>query len=369
MSEYQVYEFQAVDRPLNDEEITAIRKLSSRVRPTRTSATFVYHWGDFPRKPRDVLVQYFDAMLYLANWGAKRLMFRFPKHLIELEEVRRYQVEELIMFSTAGEYVVLDIHFSEEDGEYWDQVEREGSLSSLVRLREDILRQDYRLLYLAWLKAIPYEDIAPEVYEPPVPAGLQQLSAALQDFIELFEIDEMLVQVAAEASPTIQRPVEEQVYQAVRQLSRAECDDFLIRLAKGEANLPLALNRRLRELAGIGQAAAPSRRTVGQLLAAAEERRGQEAKRLAAEVEAQRLKALEALARREAEAWRQVGALIQEGKARPYDEAVELLKQLRDLAVHQGKEAAFRERMSRIFEAHSRRPALMARLRKVGLVR
>jgi hypothetical protein len=30
MSEHQVYEFQVVDRPLNDEEMAAIRKLSSR---------------------------------------------------------------------------------------------------------------------------------------------------------------------------------------------------------------------------------------------------------------------------------------------------------------------------------------------------
>jgi hypothetical protein len=62
-SEYQFYEFQAVDRLLTDEEMAAIRTLSSRVRPTQTSATFVYHWGDFPRDPKQVLVQYFDAML------------------------------------------------------------------------------------------------------------------------------------------------------------------------------------------------------------------------------------------------------------------------------------------------------------------
>jgi hypothetical protein len=270
MSEYQFYEFQVVDRPLSDKEMAAIRKLSSRVEPTRTGATFVYHWGDFPQDPKRVLVQFFDAMLYVANWGHIRLMFRFPKQLIDLAQVQAYRVEEFASFSTVGEYVVLDIDFSKEDGGYWDEIDGKGRLSSLVRLREDILRQDYRALYLAWLKGIPYDDIAPDVYEPPIPAGLQQLSPPLLDFIELFEIDEALVEAAAQGSSAAEGTSDEQLYQVIPQLSRDECNDFLVRLAQGETNLPLKLTRRLRELSGVSQPVAQPRRTVGQLLAAAE---------------------------------------------------------------------------------------------------
>lgn len=40
MSEYQYYEFQALDRPLTQEERAAISQLSSRANPTATSASF-----------------------------------------------------------------------------------------------------------------------------------------------------------------------------------------------------------------------------------------------------------------------------------------------------------------------------------------
>ncbi len=77
MSEYQYYEFRVMDRPLTDEEQAAMRQLSSRVVLTPTSAAFTYNYGDFRGDPEKVLLQYFDAMFYIANWGSCRLMFRF----------------------------------------------------------------------------------------------------------------------------------------------------------------------------------------------------------------------------------------------------------------------------------------------------
>ena len=44
-----------------------------------------------------------------------------------------------------------------------------------------------------------------------------------------------------------------------------------------------------------------------------------------------------------------------------------LLIRLRELAVHQGREAEFQERVNRIYEQYSRRPALRRRLREAGL--
>ena len=43
MSEYQYYEFQAIDRPLTPEEQEAVARLSSRVAPHPRRAVFVYH--------------------------------------------------------------------------------------------------------------------------------------------------------------------------------------------------------------------------------------------------------------------------------------------------------------------------------------
>jgi hypothetical protein len=52
MSEYQYYEFQALDRPLTQAEMVELRKLSSRVALTSTSAIFTYNYGDFRVAPK-----------------------------------------------------------------------------------------------------------------------------------------------------------------------------------------------------------------------------------------------------------------------------------------------------------------------------
>ncbi len=106
MSEYQYYEFQAMDRPLTDEEQAAMRQLSSRVVLTPTSAAFTYNYGDFRGDPEKVLLQYFDAMFYIANWGSCQLMFRFPQKVLDLEQMRAYCrppiVEEFVSLVERG---------------------------------------------------------------------------------------------------------------------------------------------------------------------------------------------------------------------------------------------------------------------------
>jgi hypothetical protein len=47
MSEYQYYEFRAVDRPLDDRQMRELRAVSSRAVITPTSFTNEYNWGDF----------------------------------------------------------------------------------------------------------------------------------------------------------------------------------------------------------------------------------------------------------------------------------------------------------------------------------
>jgi hypothetical protein len=63
MSEYQYYEFLAIDRPLTAQQQAAIRQLSSRVQLSSTSVVFTYSYSDFRGQPLDVLAKHFDAML------------------------------------------------------------------------------------------------------------------------------------------------------------------------------------------------------------------------------------------------------------------------------------------------------------------
>lgn len=180
MSEYQYYEFQAIDRPLAAEEQQTVAQLSSRVAPHPWSAVFVYHWSSFRGNSKEILAKYYDAMMYMANWGSRRIMFRFPQSALDLERVTAYCqpliVEDYISWSTVGEHVILNIEFHDEEGGGW--VDGEGWLPAMLSLRDDILRGDYRALYLAWLKTLQWEDLLDSVPEPPVPPGLNELTPA-----------------------------------------------------------------------------------------------------------------------------------------------------------------------------------------------
>ena len=365
MSEFQYYEFQTIDKLLTDEEQAAISQLSSRVALTANQAVFTYQFGDFRGDPKQVLTKYFDAMLYLANWGTKQLMFRIPKSLIELEQVQPYCVEHYISYSVTGEYVVLDMGFYEEEGEFW--VEGEGWLSSLVRLRDDIIAGDYRVLYLAWLRTIMLEDMDDDTCEPPTPPGLRKLSKPLLDFVELFDVDKHLLQVAAKSSSEREVISDDVLHQAIAKLPREECNAFLLRLAHGEPHLSAELNRRLLEFIGVSQPENQQRRTIGQLFEAANQEREREERRLAQEAEAKRIRELEELAKQEHQIWQDIDVLIQKKQSKPYDEAVQLLVKLQELAVYKEQEAVFQERLNQICEQYSRRHGLLRRLREADL--
>jgi hypothetical protein len=273
-----------------------------------------------------------------------------------------------ISFSTVGEHVTLDISFPEEEGNDW--IEGEGWLDALLPLRDDVLRGDYRALYLAWLKTLEVEDVLRSVIEPPVPAGLRELTLALLRLVEFFEIDEMLVEVAAEASGERGSVSDEWLRRAIATLPRNESDAFLLRLAEGELHLGLALKKQLRALAGGSleeRASRAPRRTVGQLLARAEQGREEAERRRAEEAERKRIAELEALAKREAESWQEVDALIERKTGSAYEDAVQLLCRLRDLAEYKGRAMAFQGRVREIRERYSRRRALMRRLTEGGL--
>ena len=365
MSEYQYYEFQTVDRPLTEEEQAEISKLSRRVALTSTQAVFTYQFGDFPARAEEILERYFDALLYLANWGTRRLMFRFPKSLVDIEQVRPYEVEDIIEFQQTDEHVVLDIHFNEESVSFW--VEGEGSLSSLVRLHDDLLRRDYRLLYLAWLKAVSLGEVDESEIEPPVPPGLRSLSSALRNFVDLVEIDPNLIAVAAKESAEQEILPQDELDQAIGKLSRDECENHLLRLLRGEPQVAMALRARLQQLVGLPQFVPTGHRTVRELFKDAEREREKAEKERAREAERKRLAELEALAQRENEAWQEVDLLIQKFNAKGYEQAVQLVSKLRDVAVYRRKENIFQARLNGIYERYPTRHSLLEKLRAAGL--
>jgi hypothetical protein len=90
MSEYQYYEFRAVDRPLNNRQMQELRAISTRTAISRTSFSNHYEYGDLKANPRDLLVKYFDASLSFANWLFLEVAFRYPKDAVDARALRRY---------------------------------------------------------------------------------------------------------------------------------------------------------------------------------------------------------------------------------------------------------------------------------------
>ena len=373
MSEYQYHEWQTIDRLLTPEDQAGVNRLSSHIDVSSSRALVTYNWGDFKHDPKEVLLQYFDAYFYFANWGSRRLMFRFPKGILNQEEIDQYCDGDFVTFKTFGPYQVLDIDFNPEDGGDW--MEEEGSLSAFTSLREDLLQGDYRLLYLAWLKAMTYEAVGFEDeesdeydLEPPVPPGLQTLSSALQNFLQVFDIDPFLVQAAAENSPDM-RDAGLVIYRdLVSRLSRSEVDDFLIRLAEGDAGVRMSLRKRLNEFAPKEKAQAPKARPLQKLLRRAEQLEKVEKERKTQEARKKLIADMKALAQREGQIWKQVDDLLENGRkiASVYDEATGLLEKLKQLADFQDTRDTFFSNIRVLAGKYGSRPSLIGRWKQHG---
>jgi hypothetical protein len=66
-----------------------LRAISTRVAISRTSFSNYYTFGDLKADPRDLLVKYFDASLYFANWLFLEIAFRYPKGVVDVKAIRR----------------------------------------------------------------------------------------------------------------------------------------------------------------------------------------------------------------------------------------------------------------------------------------
>ena len=141
MSEYQYYEFAAVDRPLGARDLDALRGLSTRAHITPTSFVNTYQWGSF-RVSRRLVERYFDAFLYLANRGTRELIVRLPARLLDPDTAQRYCAGDAVSAWHTGEHVVVAaMSEDEEAGLEWGG---EGVLVSILPVRAELLTGDLR---------------------------------------------------------------------------------------------------------------------------------------------------------------------------------------------------------------------------------
>lgn len=389
MSEYQYHEWQTVDRTLTPEEQDEVEGLSSHIDVSASRAVVTYNWGSFKYKPKEVLLDYFDAYFYSSEWGRLRLMFRFPTGLLQDADIEPYLVQDFVTFETYGEWDVLDLDFNPEDSE-WREPSR-ADLSDFVRLRADLLAGDFRLLYLAWLGGMGYygyagldwyaeddpdrpeddPDRPEDDWEPPVPPGLKTLSGGLDSFVRTFDIDPYQVMAAAEASPDLKPAAAIDYAALVERLTREECDEFLTRLAESDAGVGPALRKRLAEfLPQPERAPAVARRSFREIYQRARELEEAEKARQAEAERQKHAAAMRALASREGQAWQEVENLLTLGAktGSVYDQATAKLEGLKELAEFQNKPEVFSARLRGLAEKFRARSSLMERWRKRGWI-
>ncbi len=377
MSEYQYYEFLAIDRPLDGHAQQELRAVSSRAQITATQFVNTYQWGNLRGDPRVLMASYFDAFLYLANWGTRQLMFRLPSSVLGLEVVTRYCATDTACAWTAGDSVIVSLT-SEQEEDDWDD-SAEGSLGSIVPVRAELAMGDRRLLYLAWLLSVGAGEVDETEFEPPVPPGLRELSRPLRAVVEFLRLDEGLLSAAAEASEPLTSIDSSagHVRRWVAGLPAREKEDMLVRLVSGDVDAsreligrfrteshPILEREGTRTVADLQDAALQARERRERLVA----QRRAEAKAARARTQAAaREQHLTALAARQEQAWTQANCAIETRQPANYDQAVTILKDLRAISDREDRRDAFDQRLHALQQRHARKIRLLERLERAGL--
>jgi hypothetical protein len=376
MSEYQYYEFQAIDRPLSNADRQALRDLSTRARITATSFTNSYQWGDFKGDPAKLMERWFDLHLYVANWGSRRLMIRWPARLVDRDRLDDFVGEvDCVGLGVVGEYLILDIARDELEFEDWD--DGSGSLAALTPLRAEVLAGDYRLFYLLWLTTVEADAIAAD--EPEPMPGIGPLTGALEAFASFFGIDSDLVQAAAERSATSSSDESlDCARHVIAAMTEGEKNGLLDRLFAGDPHVAAELRSTVwKRLESETASSTVVPRTAGELRDRARAIRlcreriaankaSEERRRQIEAAEKVRQTRLEAIRRRGEGVWQEVEDEIERRNPGSYDRAAALLTDLRALAEQQGTIEDFLRRLDEIRGRHVRKQRFIERLAPIG---
>ena len=379
MSEYQYYEFRAIDRPLTQKQMDEVGEYSTRAEITPTSFTNEYHWGNFRGDVLKFIEKYFDAMVYTANWGTHRFVFRVPADLIDLAAVKPYCAGESAEISVKGGNLIFDLTSQIDDSE--DEPDPGDWMSGLISVRAELLAGDLRPLYIAWLASAEHGELDDSDMEPAVPPGLKKLTAGQKDLAAFLRVDDELLSVAATASAELAATRGDDDFNGwLTSQPGREKDELLIALVtNADPFLPTRLRRQFQKQHASPVKSSTPERTVSQLLeeaerlrakrkAAADEAAARERARKAAEAEQQRAAHLDRLAQRGEAPWNEVEKLVESKQPAKYDSAVTLLKDLRDLALQRGMSAQFALRVHSLVDRHAKKGSFRQRIMKASVI-
>lgn len=238
MSEYQYYEFIAVERSLSNADMKWLRGLSTRAEITPTSFVNTYQWGDFKGDPKKLMERCFDAFVYVSNFGIKQLMLKFPKDALDIKRVTPYCKNSGCRLQKLKNGYLLLFELRDDSGDWDFDDDGSGSMGSLLPIRSELIAEDYRSLYLAWLLNIQDESFDAKDKEPPVPPGLKKLSASQNALASFLHVDADLIAMTAEASGNINRSRQSNasLLKQIRTMSNKEKETALAQLLSERGN-------------------------------------------------------------------------------------------------------------------------------------
>jgi len=354
MSEYQYYEFLAIDRPLTEEEIAELRALSTRATITPVSFTNEYNWGDFKGNPHKLMQRYFDAHVYVANWMTAIFMVRLPIEALTQETAKAVAAPYLLDIKATKTHWIIT--WSLEESENYDRFGMEdgrGWMARLAPVRDELMRGDLRSLYIGWLAAVAGEMMDDDDVEPLSVGGLASLTAAQQALAEFLEVDPDLLAGAGMGSPAEQET----------EVSQREMEKWIDALPSWRRGLQT------------GDTDAP-RRTVGELRQNAEkarqirlEKQRRDRKQREIKRREKRKAYLKNLSSDFTKAWASVKEPVERGSGRGYDEACRMLVDIAEAYDLFATKEQFHKELKKFMDGHTRRKALILRLVKAGIWR
>jgi hypothetical protein len=355
-----------------------LRSVSSRADITATRFVNEYNWGNFKGDPTDWIRRYFDAFVYTANWCSCEFILRVPLDCFSAKTAQDFQIAWFRIEQTETHWVIdwlLDEsenydRFADEEGGNW--------MGQLVPLRDELLRGDLRPLYLGWLSCI--HELAVDEPEPPIPAGLGELSAAQTALVEFLEMDVDFLNAAATASPALSDNSSNADQRAwLDTISTNKAKQLLGLLLEGrgqEAERQLKSEFFAWQREQSNPPKEPSKpRTVSELQKLADiakqerkEREAIAAKKAAAEKQCQRDAQLRTMYADAELMWASVDTKAQRTTAASYDEVTRIIKELAAAYKLAGDSEGFKNPFTAFINVHGKRKALVDRLKKEKLL-
>ena len=380
MSEYQYYEFLAIDRPLTLNELDELRALSTRATITPVSFTNEYNWGDFKGNPEKLMERYFDAHVYVANWMTAIFMVRLPIEALTQETAKAVAAPYLLDIKPTKTHWIITWSLAEsEDYDRFGMEDGRGWMARLATVRDELLRGDLRSLYIGWLAAVAGEMMDDDAVEPLCVSGLGNLSASQQALAEFLEVDPDLLTGAGMGSPAVQETEvsRREMEKWIDALPRDEINSILKQLLEGKGQ---QAERSIRNRFAAWQRSlqtgdtGTSRRTIGELRQNAEkarhirlEKQKRDRKRREIRRRKEREAYLKKLSKDFPKAWASIREPVERGSGRGYDEACRILVDMAEAYDLFAMKNQFQKELKKFMAGHLRRKALIQRLVKAGI--